>query len=87
MKYSDFPQNNYNAKWSVNAWGPCFQGTIGSSVPLDEFTISLEAGYRFSWNMVTPEKLESSIENYSTPTSWNIGPSGFISLVSFGMKL
>lgn len=87
LNYFDLPQYNYNSSWSVSEWGPCLQGSIGSSVQLNKFVISFEVGYRFSWNKIYELPVELRFVNYKLRDPYNIGLTGFIFLTSLEMTL
>jgi hypothetical protein len=82
LRYYDLPQYNYNAKWSTGSWGPCLQGTVGTSLPVGKFFVSLEGGYRFGWD---PAPRESG--KYEESVTWNIGHSGYVLLLTLDMGL
>jgi hypothetical protein len=87
LRSNDFPELNYDSKWSTDAWGPCFQGTIGTSVPWGKLSILLEGGYRFSWNKVFEEKIESSAGNSKRYEALDIGQTGIVFLLTVNYEL
>jgi hypothetical protein len=87
LKFSDSPQNNYNQKWSVSAWGPFSQAALSLPIQVGEFTISLEGGYRCSSGQVTNQNIEANTGTGSTSDHWDIGQNGFVFLVSCAMNL
>jgi hypothetical protein len=83
----DYPEQNNDWNWSAFAWGPFFQGTLGTSIPVGNFILSLEGGYKFSWNKIYEFDFETSAGNQKMYAPWNIGPSGVLFLISIEMQL
>ena len=48
LRISDLSVQHYDWNWSASTWGPFFQSTLGISIPVRNFIISLEGGYKFS---------------------------------------
>ncbi len=87
LHYSDNPDFNYDGKWSTSAWGPFSQVTLGFPVQCGDYTVSFEGGYRYSSGQVTNQTIESGAGSITTDYHWDIGQSGFVFLVSCGLKL
>ena len=61
LKYFDYPQSNFDRKWSTSVWGPSFQTTVGVPIQLEKYVISFEGGYRYSWNKAKDGSIEPQI--------------------------
>ncbi len=87
LRFIDFPENNFDSKWSASAWGVCSQLTFGVPVRLGDFILVLEGGYRYSSCQVTGVTIESSTGNSSIDSHWDIGQDGFVFLASIEMNI
>ncbi len=86
VNYFIYPEKNLNKRWSENAWGPSFKATLGSSIPIGEFILSLDGGYLFNLTNVPKDRIFQGTKTL-TQSGWNIGISGYILNVSFGTTL
>ncbi len=87
LRLSDFSEFNYDKKISMNGWGPCLQVMIGTSISLGAFIVTLEGGYEQSWTQSTEQQEESTTGTENVNKVMDIGLNGFISSLSFGIKL
>jgi len=87
VKFNDFQDMNYNWKMTKKGWGPCLQGTVGGSMRLGEFTIALEAGYRYTGIQVDDQTEETNTGTKNVSQVMDIGLNGFYSLVTIGINL
>ena len=87
LHYPDNPNFNYDGKWSASAWGPFSQVTLGFPFHFGDYTVSFDGGYRYSSGQVTGQTIASGEGNSTTDYHWDIGESGFVFLVSCGLKL
>ncbi len=83
LRLSNVPELNYDLKWSSVAWGPFAQAMGGTSMMLGSFDMSLDVGYKFSWN----KTYALDFGNRKKYGPWNIGPSGILFLLSIDMQL
>lgn len=86
---NEYPQNNLDTKWSAKAWGPFIQSTFGTDFLFGIMTVSPQVGYCLNFNNVSPDFNKDIYIKYGTNLDRlsNIGQSGIIFLVKFGINL
>ena len=87
LKFEGQPVYDFNSTWKASGWGAPFRITMGTSIPLGRFAATAHFGYQFSTTAVTNGKTESTAGNTANYSLIDIGQSGIVLLLGFGMSL
>jgi hypothetical protein len=79
LKYFGTPQLNFDAKWTNSAWGYHCRMMVGTSLPVGQFDLGLNAGYQASWTEST------NAQEFNLPMILN--EAGPVLLVSLGFTM
>jgi hypothetical protein len=87
VRFNDFPDNNLDWELSNGSWAPCIGGTIGSSAQFGMLIVSLEAGYKHTFNKLSNNTVTTNGVSENWDWTFDLSQSGFILLLSFGTRL
>lgn len=89
MRLNNYIDYNFDEKWNFYTWGPSLQASVGTKVEIKNFLISPRFGYQAGLIYVPADRIFDIHNAYSTDKniSRNVGQSGIIFIVDFGMKI
>lgn len=87
IRFINSHRDNYDWEMTKAGWGPGAQFTAGTSIDVKTFTIGIEGGFKYSEVQVIPQTETTSAGSEEINYAMDIGPSGYVFLLTFGFNL